>query len=195
MKNKKSNLEIYAEKELELLIEHQESLEKDKRLCINVKNYQKAFKLILEAFSKEGASGGSAPYQIETLINLLKDYLSWKPLTSFSFEDDKFFEFIKGMKQHKRVHSIFKDEKGIIYNIHGVVFHNIKNDMGFKSNAENVKYGDSVLVSKLRIEKDTITSQEIEPIYINVEPIGEEYRVTENNDKELIEYAIKYAYR
>ena len=60
-------------KELTLLIRQNEKTKKtdpENALCIDIKNYKRAFLQILKEFDKEGASGGSAPYQINALTRI-----------------------------------------------------------------------------------------------------------------------------
>lgn len=186
----KTKLQIYAENEFKLLIKQQETLTENERLCVDVKNYQRAFELISEAFSKEGASGGSAPYQIATLLNLLRDYLSWHPLTPITFEDDQFNDVEGELKQHKRAFQIFKDENGVVFNSRGIVFNDVENNHNFNG---GVKCGDSILTSRLRIEKDVLTPKELRPIVINVKKENDGYEVVDTDEK-LIEFVIKNHY-
>ena len=186
----KTKLQIYAENEFKLLIKQQETLTENERLCVDVKNYQRAFELISEAFSKEGASGGSAPYQIATLLNLLRDYLSWHPLTPITFEDDQFNDVEGELKQHKRAFQIFKDENGVVFNSQGIVFNDVENNHNFNG---GVKCGDSILTSRLRIEKDALTPKELRPIVINVKKENDGYEVVDTDEK-LIEFVIKNHY-
>jgi len=190
----KTNLQIHSEKEFELLIKHQETLEEGERLCLDVKNYQKAFELIGEAFSQEGASGGAAPYLIKTLTSLLENYLSWMPLSPITFEDDQFVkDDERFLKQHKRASFIFKNDEGIVYNIRGVVFKDVSDNSTFTTS--NMKYGDSVIRSRQIINKDVLLPSELKPIVINVTKINDDdYVVLDSNDEKTLDIAIKNSY-
>ncbi len=112
-----SNILDYVENELSLIGMGDDSTDE-----MNKVMHDHIIKMV-EVFSEEGHSGFSAAYAIE----ILKKLLSWKPLTPLTGEDGEWTEVsvdeVDGkLFQNKRYSSVFKDESGKAWDIHGKVF-------------------------------------------------------------------------
>lgn len=76
---------------------------------------------LCQAFERQGHSGFSANYCLETFHKLA----SWKPLAPLTGEDDEWVKHDYGTEpsyQNKRRSSVFKDADGNAYDIDGKVF-------------------------------------------------------------------------
>lgn len=69
-------------------------------------------------FSKQGHSGFSAPYCVETFRKLALH----EPLVPLSGADDEWNEVSDGMWQNNRCSHVFKDADGKAYDIEGRIF-------------------------------------------------------------------------
>lgn len=74
---------------------------------------------LLEAFSKQGHSGSSAPF----CINMFKKLASFEPLAPLTFKDDEWNEVGEDTFQNKRLSAVFKEGKnGKPYYIDAIVW-------------------------------------------------------------------------
>lgn len=73
---------------------------------------------LLEVFSKQGHSGGSAPY----CISLFAKLAAFKPLVPLTGADDEWNEVGAGEFQNRRCGHVFKDSTGYAWDINGIVF-------------------------------------------------------------------------
>lgn len=78
----------------------------------------KAILDLIELFSSQDHSGFTASYTVRTFSRLAM----FKPLTPLTGKDDEWNEIEHGFFQNRRCSSIFKNEKGEVYNIEGKVF-------------------------------------------------------------------------
>ena len=90
----KSNLVKHAERELEFMNDGEE---------IN-QWMRKDILQIVKVFSKQGHSGGSAPYAIKMISTLL----SFEPIRPLTGEDGEWNEVSEGLFQNKRCSRVFK---------------------------------------------------------------------------------------
>lgn len=72
---------------------------------------------LVETFAKQGHSGTSAQYCIQTLTKLL----AFEPLTRLTGEDAEWIEVADDLWQNNRCFSVFKTQTGA-YNIDGKIF-------------------------------------------------------------------------
>lgn len=78
---------------------------------------------LMEVFSKQGHSGFSANYCIETFSRLAK----FKPIVPLFGTDDEWAEPFdsEGTRQNKKLHSVFKEANGKCYDIDAVIFYDV----------------------------------------------------------------------
>lgn len=117
IKPEKSNLEIFAENELNIIINKCEDDEgKEMQEMISRDILQ-----MVHTFAEQGHSGFSANYA----INLLQKLLRYEPITPLTGADDEWnkLDYCKEIKyQNKRCSRIFKGEDGKAYDSEGKVF-------------------------------------------------------------------------
>lgn len=124
IKPEKSNLEIFAENELNIIInkcEDDESKEMQKMISRDILQ-------IVHTFAEQGHSGFSANYA----INLIEKLLRYEPITPLTGADDEWnkLDYEKDLKyQNKRCSRVFKDADGKAYDSEGKIF----SDNGGKS--------------------------------------------------------------
>jgi hypothetical protein len=81
---------------------------------------------IIDKFSKQGHSGGSAPYYSHTISETIKNVLSYKPLSPIE-NDDNWNDVDNNMFQNKRESALFKDGiDGRPYYIDAVVWQGVE---------------------------------------------------------------------
>lgn len=113
----KSNLEKFAENELNIILnkcEDAEAIEMQKIMNNDILQ-------IVKMFSEQGHSGFSASYA----INILEKLLRFEPITPLTGNDDEWTEldYDKDTKyQNKRCSRVFKDADGKAYDIEGKIF-------------------------------------------------------------------------
>jgi len=73
---------------------------------------------VIETVAKQGHSGFSIHY----FKSILDRLLMYEPLGAIEDKEDQWVEYIDGEYQHRRRHSVFKDEEGTIYNSDGYAF-------------------------------------------------------------------------
>ena len=99
---KKSELELYAERELSILLERARKEGEDSY------KMQKAFNdnimEVVKSFCNGGHSGMTALMAIDTLKRILK----YRPLTKLNFTDDEWVEVRDGVYQNSRAGNVFK---------------------------------------------------------------------------------------
>lgn len=114
VKPPKSNLILHAERELKALGYDLNEKEDGPNKWI-VENIME----LLEVFSKQGHSGGSAPY----CIRLFSKLAGFEPVCPITGNDDEWFEYADGKFQNIRCSHVFKDrEDGIAYDSEGKIF-------------------------------------------------------------------------
>lgn len=119
LKEEKSNLEMFAEKELNILLE--KCKDEDTEAIEMQKLINKDILEIVKVFSKQGHSGFSANYAINRIEKLLR-YEPITPLTGEESEWNKLDYNKDTCYQNKRCSRIFKDSKGQAYDIEGKIF-------------------------------------------------------------------------
>lgn len=116
-KKEKSNLEIFAENELNIILSKCEDEEaRDMQKHMNNDIIQ-----IIQVFAEQGHSGFSASYA----INLLQKLLRYEPITPLTGADDEWnkLDYEKDIKyQNKRCSRVFKDGDGKAYDSQGKIF-------------------------------------------------------------------------
>ena len=139
---------------------------------------------LVDKFGKSGQSGGSAPYTAGCIISNLKNLLAFKPLLPITgikdeWNDTGVKENRKILFQNKRLSSIFKvGNDGIPYYLDAIVWKDGKNCFtGWVKTENGRKSIGSRQNIKLPFEPKTF--------YVNVELIGEQYRITSNGMKQL----------
>lgn len=117
IKPEKSNLEIFAENELNIIInkcEDDEGKEMQKMISRDILQ-------MVHTFAEQGHSGFSANYA----INLLQKLLRYEPITPLTGADDEWnkLDYEKDLKyQNKRCSRVFKDADGKAYDSEGKIF-------------------------------------------------------------------------
>ena len=113
----KSNLEKFAENELNIILnkcEDTEAIEMQKIMNNDILQ-------IIKVFSEQGHSGFSAGYA----INLLEKLLRFEPVTPLTGNEDEWTKLDYGedtMYQNKRCSRVFKNAEGRAYDIEGKAF-------------------------------------------------------------------------
>lgn len=104
---------LHFERELEIM---RKQVPEDDQLIIEP--YVEAMKGVMEAFAKEGHSGGSAPYAASAIAHSLKAVLGFQILSPLTGEDDEWVMIDKRISggnvhyQNVRDGGVFKDENG-----------------------------------------------------------------------------------
>lgn len=117
VKHKKSVLEIFAENELNIIInkcEDEDSRKMQEAITRDILQ-------IVQMFAEQGHSGFSANYA----ISLIEKLLRYEPLTELTGNENEWtkLECIDdGCYQNKRCSRIFKDEGGQAYDLEGKIF-------------------------------------------------------------------------
>ena len=99
---KKSELELYAEKELNVLLERAEKEGEDSYKMQKVFNDN--IMEVVKSFCNAGHSGMTAAIAIDALERILK----YRPLTKLNFTDDEWMEVSDGVYQNSRAGNVFK---------------------------------------------------------------------------------------
>jgi hypothetical protein len=73
---------------------------------------------MMNEFAEEGHSGFSASYAISILTRLM----NFKPLSPLSGDEAEWSEVGEGLRQNKRMSSVFKNADGSCYDVDGKVF-------------------------------------------------------------------------
>jgi hypothetical protein len=124
------NLLEHAKNELSRLVKNEDEMQ----IEINKDLLQ-----VVEIFSKQGHSGGSAGYAISILERLLR-FLPIGPLTG---EDDEWNDISRNggttKYQNKRCSSVFKDENGRAWNIDGKIFSDNDGKSWYSSHESSVE--------------------------------------------------------
>ena len=139
VKDQPYGIQLWAKRELEILERGLEGrhldIQREMTNCVMA---------LMEIFSKQGHSGMSASYCINTFFRLAK----WKPLTPLTGEDDEWMDisFItrdgKGLQQNKRCYSVFRENKdnATAYDIDAVAFSSDGGHTWFSSGDLRKKY-------------------------------------------------------
>lgn len=107
----KSNYEKRFDIELEILRKQN----KDEGTLL-IEDFIPVIRRAIRVFSRQGHSGGSAPYYAEALSNTLKNVLLFKPLSQVTGHESEWSDDTgEGVFQNKRVSALFKDNKGAYY--------------------------------------------------------------------------------
>ena len=101
-----SNLLSFAEKELNLL---NELIKKDGDTCIAEEFFPEILALV-KKFGESGQSGGSAPYTAGTICKILKDLLSFTPVTPVMGTDNEWNDVCNDCYQNNRFSAVFKNK-------------------------------------------------------------------------------------
>lgn len=113
----KSNLELFAENELNMILSKCEDDEaKEMQKAIN-----KDIMQIVQVFAEQGHSGFSASYA----INLIKRLLNYEPISPLTGAEDEWnkLDYNNDTKyQNKRCSRVFKNAEGKAYDIEGKIF-------------------------------------------------------------------------
>ena len=106
-----SNLTDHARRELELA-----GFFKDEGVYGDLLG--KAVLELVEKFSEQGHSGGSAPIAVSTFARVAM----FEPLGPLTGADDEWTEVGDGVMQNRRCSHVFRDKNGVAYDIQGRVF-------------------------------------------------------------------------
>ena len=103
-----NNYEKHFDEELRIMKEHM--TDDDGELLIE--DFIENVKEITKVFSKQGHSGGSAPYYASTIANTIKKVLMFEPLSPIYGTDEEWGnEIDPNMYQNKRFSALFKNNK------------------------------------------------------------------------------------
>jgi len=109
---------------------------------------------LLEKFSNNGESGGSAPFTTSAILDVIKKLLSQEPLSSLKCTDLEWNDISNdygnqgALFQNKRLTSVFKDgEDSKPYYLNAIVFKG-ENDITFTSNLVKLKDGSKITSSQ-----------------------------------------------
>jgi len=97
--------------------------------CLNVLQ-------ILDTFHEQGHSGFSATY----VINLVDRLIRFKPLTEITNNSIEWVLVADDLYQNRRCGHIFKNSKGEVWDIEGIIFKDEENPSNFYTNANSRVY-------------------------------------------------------
>jgi len=106
-----NNYEKFFEEELKILKENMTPKTEDgEDNHLIIEDYIDIIKKITKIFSKQGHSGGSAPFYSATLSNTIKKVLNFEPLSTITGKDYEWSnEIDEEVFQNKRLSSLFKN--------------------------------------------------------------------------------------
>jgi hypothetical protein len=117
------------------------SLEKDDELLI--KDFKEVIENVLEVFSTQGNSGGSAPYSARAVAKAIENTMLFKPLSPLTGEPGEWGEVEQdddGMQQNNRLSSVFKQgKKGKPYYLDAIVWRGEEEYDSFTGQVEDVQ--------------------------------------------------------
>jgi len=131
----KSNYMKHFERELDIM---HENLELGDNLLIE--DFIPIIKKIIKKFSKQGHSGGSAPYASGALSRTIKNVLTFKPLSPITGEDSEWGEPYNhdGSQQNKRLSAVFKKPGEKPFYLDAIVFQGPEDWDTFSGSVEDI---------------------------------------------------------
>ena len=112
-----NNYKKHLEKELEIIrSSHKEGTE------LTIEPYLPTINKIIDVFSMQGHSGCSASCTSGYLSKVIKNILSFKPLSPITCTDEEWTEISENEYQNKRLSSVFKEGNGKPYYLDAIVW-------------------------------------------------------------------------
>lgn len=123
----------HAKRELEIL----ERLGKESGDEYLVTHFKKEILALVKAFGRSGQSGGSVPYTAGAISDAIRKLCGYGVLSPITLEEvisNEFWNDITELScghilyQSKRISSLFKNSKGVIWDIDAIVYQNVDDE-------------------------------------------------------------------